>query len=90
MTTREALAEAQRRFGKNAFVQELRLPGRLSPFSHFVGVWQDLFTPLTRGSGPSWEAAFADADRREGGSPSTVEFLPNGVRLRVDRSEPGS
>lgn len=67
MTRAEALAEAQRRWGTNAYVQR-------GPISDTYRVGTEHFDPFypgnpadhfeVKGSGDSWEAAFADADRR--------------------------
>lgn len=72
MTRTEALAEAQRRWGTSGEVNTLTEPRSMrevgdSPLSLYeVGIleggggdWD------VRGSGDSWEAAFADADRKE-------------------------
>ena len=65
MTRAEALAEARRRWGANVGVFE---PSRISE-GYYV---RSLLGPfpwanVALASGPSWEAAFADADRRAGG-----------------------
>lgn len=72
MTRAQALAEARRRWGPEAFA----MPYRHRPLV-MVGIIvpaKDLTTgePTTahvqKGEGHSWEAAFADADKREGGA----------------------
>lgn len=64
MTIEEAQAEAVRRWGPNAQAVESWQQG----ISHFtVGVrmtGESKFLPAIAGKGDSWEAAFADADRR--------------------------
>lgn len=66
MTKREALAEARRRWGRSAYtvstnpVLAQRFGVRASYHVGFVG--------MERGTGNTWEAAFADADRREKGA----------------------
>ena len=68
MTRKEALAEAQRRWGPDAQVD------------YWKEFWQGSGSPMVvryvfegrigpcNGRGLTWEAAFADADRREGKS----------------------
>jgi len=58
MTRRDALAEARRRWGHTAYVWIDDLGGR---HQHVVGPGRNV--PI--GAGDTWEAAFADADRRE-------------------------
>jgi hypothetical protein len=54
MTRAQALAEAERRWGRTASVDELR-----GTYSVMVGEGQ---TVTSMGAGDSWEAAFAAAD----------------------------
>lgn len=67
MTQQEALAEAQRRWGTTAWVQ--RTPLRNSDWRsgtyYSVGYQRGSECTLYGNSEVSWEAAFADADRRE-------------------------
>lgn len=71
MTRKEALAEAQRRWGRDGKVRQ-RLSGA-SRFRFQVGVGGNPPYPVLNpsrffvinGSGDSWEAAFADADERK-------------------------
>ena len=63
MSGSEALAEARRRWGDHGHAVEH--PTERAPFI----VWESdsLWHPTTsQGFGSSWEAAFADADRRAG------------------------
>lgn len=57
MTQQEALQEAQRRWGKDAEVCRYFY----LPFSHAVYA----VGHVEKGTGDTWEAAFADADRKE-------------------------
>jgi hypothetical protein len=62
MGSKAALAEAVRRWGKNAATQG-------QPGTYRVGrVYGPVF--LVKGSGKSWSAAFKDADKRSGMKPS--------------------
>lgn len=68
MTRAEALAEARRRWGTNAWVKSTRSG---EPELYAVGDYVIRKSPVRnlRGSAFfSWEAAFADADRRAGGA----------------------
>ena len=60
MTREEALQESRRRWGETALVDDWRNVGGMafvaSSFPIRAGEW---------GNGSSWEAAFADATRRE-------------------------
>jgi hypothetical protein len=64
LTTREAQAEANRRWGACGFVRELRLPvspgtGRLARYRFAVGDGAAI-----EGQGDTWREAFEDASRR--------------------------
>ena len=67
MTKREALTEARRRWGKQAYVREERTTSLHPPY--LVGVMYGRIDPPDRcralGMGDTWEAAFADADQRQ-------------------------
>lgn len=60
MTRAEALAEARKRWGSEAIIFNQGRVYLLAPSGSFEG------NPRS-GWGRSWEAAFADADRRERG-----------------------
>ena len=64
MTRAEALKEAQRRWGKGGDVQD---PEERGGGSCSVGVWyhHDGVGHWSHGCGATWEAAFADAERRQ-------------------------
>lgn len=57
MTREEALKEAQRRWGYEGYA-----------WGHCCVGLEDGGAFETKGTGDSWEAAFADADRREKGN----------------------
>lgn len=63
MTQQEALEEARRRWGPEAVAIHYDLR---SDDHHSFEVNSDPYSPkpLAYGTGASWEAAFADADRR--------------------------
>jgi len=68
MTKSQALAEARRRWGSRAYAKEQPY---ITP-SFYVGVPSgrrivNLQFPSPCGAGDTWEAAFADAERREKG-----------------------
>jgi len=62
VTRAEALAEAQRRWGLRAKLWNRTDPRYKGRFR--VGRELREYCGEVMGSGPSWEAAFADADRR--------------------------
>lgn len=82
MTRAEALAEARRRWEcgldrGDAWRKSITSPGvfdrKIIGWRYFVGAvvsppWATVPYRSAKGEGPSWEAAFADADRRERGS----------------------
>lgn len=58
MSRDEAIAEARRRWGESGFINKTKIACK--PVYEVCGGWG-----LEHyGSGPSWEAAFTDADRR--------------------------
>jgi hypothetical protein len=82
MTYREALLEARRRWGDNGYVYGRRLPKRTW---YSVGVSANrMYT--RKGKGDSWEAAFADADSREGGKVNELDktYLGDSVYAEVE------
>jgi len=66
MTQTEALQEARRRWGVNVFVQAVDMTTALKTTWHYYILERTPGLTTSIGSGNSWEAAFADADRREG------------------------
>lgn len=69
MTDDEALTEARRRWGPNAWAVP---PIREGPTQYHVcqtpGICGRKYPLATWGEGPTWEAAFADAERRAAGA----------------------
>ena len=64
MTKREALAEARRRWGKYAWVRYERGGWRYADCPWYqVGEIDTVL--VVKGESNTWEAAFADADRRK-------------------------
>lgn len=68
MTRMEALAEAQRRWGPTAYADAMPPEDTGLSFTDYA-VGYDAEDPdepeeVQKGHGDSWEAAFADADRR--------------------------
>lgn len=79
MTRADALIEAQRHFGGDAYVVEMHREGRDWSSGQFC-IFQDIpgmpFAPKMLGCGPSWDAAFEDAHERK---------LDEHERLRAER-----
>lgn len=70
MTQREALAEAERRWGKNAAIKRVKRPtlgprGTIYIGTHRVGVIRLGLFFSAQGDGSSWEEAFMKADKKE-------------------------
>lgn len=65
MTNKEALAEARRRWGEDAFVCMTAVGKMTEPEVFVVGCpWPYRDSNQERGDGGSWEEAFSEADRR--------------------------
>lgn len=70
MSRSEALKEARRRWGADAYADggpHTKQVGLLLDAKRFPS-GEPCKAQAPRGEGPSWEAAFADADRRERGA----------------------
>jgi hypothetical protein len=63
MTQQEALVEAQRRWGIGSVVIARKFQGKVTGYEVLAPIGDGCFN--CEGSGPTWEAAFADANRRE-------------------------
>ncbi len=63
MDAQGAVAEARRRWGERAVISNGRLDSRFC----LVGVLTEQGSFDVHGSGPNWDAAFADADARSQG-----------------------
>ena len=60
MTRTEALTEARRRWGREAYVHDAH-----SEYYTALSVGAHGGHPIIKGCGSDWEAAFADADRHQ-------------------------